>query len=65
VPAPGDSVDVDGLRLTVESTDGRRVGKVLVTRMLDKQEPPPENGENPDARPARPARKTASAKTRR
>jgi putative hemolysin len=36
VPAPGDSIDVDGLRLTVESTDGRRVGKVLVTRRLDK-----------------------------
>jgi putative hemolysin len=32
VPSPGDEVLVDGLRLTVESTDGRRVGKVLVTR---------------------------------
>jgi putative hemolysin len=32
VPAPGDEVDVDGLHLTVESTDGRRVGKVLVAR---------------------------------
>jgi CBS domain containing-hemolysin-like protein len=32
VPSPGDSVDVDGLRLTVESTDGRRVGKVLAIR---------------------------------
>jgi putative hemolysin len=32
VPAPGDQVEVDGLRLTVESTDGRRVGKVLVVR---------------------------------
>ena len=31
VPAPGDSIEVDGLRLTVETTDGRRVGKVLVT----------------------------------
>jgi putative hemolysin len=39
VPAPGDSVDVDGLRLTVESTDGRRVGKVLVTRQLKGDEP--------------------------
>jgi CBS domain containing-hemolysin-like protein len=37
VPAPGDSIEVDGLRLTVESTDGRRVGKVLVTRRLDDQ----------------------------
>jgi putative hemolysin len=32
VPSPGDEVDVDGLHLTVESTDGRRVGKVLVVR---------------------------------
>jgi len=32
VPSPGDQVVVDGLRLTVESTDGRRVGKVLVVR---------------------------------
>ncbi len=32
VPSPGDRVDVDGLILTVESTDGRRVGKVLVVR---------------------------------
>ena len=30
VPQPGDEVQVDGLRLTVETTDGRRVGKVLV-----------------------------------
>jgi magnesium and cobalt exporter, CNNM family len=32
VPAPGDAIEVEGLRLTVESTDGRRVGKVLVVR---------------------------------
>jgi putative hemolysin len=32
VPAVGDTVEVDGLTLTVESTDGRRVGKVLVVR---------------------------------
>jgi putative hemolysin len=32
VPSPCDRVDVDGLTLTVESTDGRRVGKVLVVR---------------------------------
>jgi putative hemolysin len=32
VPTPGDQIDVDGLSLTVESTDGRRVGKVLVVR---------------------------------
>ncbi len=32
VPKPGDQVAVNGLTLTVESTDGRRVGKVLVVR---------------------------------
>ena len=36
VPVPGDEVQVDGLLLTVESTDGRRVAKVLVRR----REPP-------------------------
>ena len=45
VPAPGDTVDVDGLRLTVETTDGRRVGKVLVTRLVEHQPRPPESGE--------------------
>jgi CBS domain containing-hemolysin-like protein len=37
----GDTVEVDGLTLTVESTDGRRVGKVLVVRRLKEDE----NGE--------------------
>ncbi len=32
VPKPGDQVALDGLTLTVESTDGRRVSKVLVVR---------------------------------
>jgi putative hemolysin len=32
VPKPGDRVEVDSLTLTVETTDGRRVGKVLVAR---------------------------------
>ncbi len=32
VPKPGDQVLVDGLTITVETTDGRRVGKVLVVR---------------------------------
>jgi putative hemolysin len=32
VPNVGDMVEVDGLTLTVESTDGRRVGKLLVVR---------------------------------
>jgi Hemolysins and related proteins containing CBS domains len=35
VPKPGDQVVVDGLTLTVETTDGRRVGKVLVVRDRD------------------------------
>jgi putative hemolysin len=40
VPSPGDVVEVEGLQLTVESTDGRRVGKVLVVRKR-----PEEDGE--------------------
>ena len=32
VPAPGDRIEVDGLALTVEAVDGRRVDKVLVVR---------------------------------
>jgi putative hemolysin len=32
VPQPGDEVRLDGLRLTVETTDGRRVAKVLAVR---------------------------------
>jgi putative hemolysin len=32
VPAPGDRVEIPGMTLTVESTDGRRVGRVLVVR---------------------------------
>ena len=32
IPKQGDVISVDGLSLTVESTDGRRVGKVLVVR---------------------------------
>ncbi|MEZ0239952.1 MAG: hemolysin family protein [Chloroflexota bacterium] len=32
VPSPGDRVELDGISLTVETTDGRRVGKVLVVR---------------------------------
>ncbi len=35
VPTPGDRVEVAGLTLTVESTDGRRVGKVLAVRRRD------------------------------
>jgi CBS domain containing-hemolysin-like protein len=32
VPVPGDQVSVDGLLLTVETTAGRRVGKVLAVK---------------------------------
>ena len=32
VPKPGDVILIDGLTLTVETTDGRRVGKVLAVR---------------------------------
>ncbi|MFH0750857.1 MAG: hemolysin family protein [Chloroflexota bacterium] len=32
VPKPGDVVELKGVTITVESTDGRRVSKVLVTR---------------------------------
>jgi putative hemolysin len=46
VPSPGDRVDVDGLQLTVETTDGRRVGKVLVTRQIDR---PPHEPDDSDA----------------
>ena len=69
VPAPGDSIEVDGLRLTVESTDGRRVGKVLVTRRRDntadgEAEDPSENEEAP-ARPSRPVPKRGAARPKR
>ena len=43
VPKPGDQVDVDGRKLTVETTDGRRVGKVLVVR--DREAGQPEDDE--------------------
>ncbi len=39
VPAPGDRIDLDGLSLTVETTDGRRVGKVLVVRHPEADRP--------------------------
>ena len=39
VPKPGDQVKVDGLTLTVESTDGRRVSKVLVVRARNPDRP--------------------------
>jgi putative hemolysin len=39
VPKPGDQVVVDGLTLTVETTDGRRVGKVLAVRQREDEGP--------------------------
>jgi len=45
VPAVGDTVEVDGLTLTVESTDGRRVGKVLVVRRRDEGDESPDDGD--------------------
>jgi CBS domain containing-hemolysin-like protein len=38
VPTVGDVVEVDGLTLTVETTDGRRVGKVLVVKKTADEE---------------------------
>jgi putative hemolysin len=63
VPSPGDSIEVDSLRLTVETTDGRRVGKVLVTRMIEKPPQAGDNGAQADARPTRGTR-GANAKAR-
>jgi putative hemolysin len=48
VPSPGDQVDVDGLQLTVESTDGRRVGKVLVVRRPAENDHEPRPDEDGD-----------------
>ena len=43
VPKPGDQVVVDSLTLTVETTDGRRVGKVLA--VLERERDGPEDDE--------------------
>ncbi|HEU4671430.1 MAG TPA: hemolysin family protein [Candidatus Limnocylindrales bacterium] len=45
VPNPGDHIQVNGLVLTVESTDGRRVGKVLATRERADEEGQPAEAE--------------------
>jgi putative hemolysin len=45
VPKPGDQVQVDGLTLTVETTDGRRVGKVLVVRERNEDQPHDDEGD--------------------
>ncbi len=46
VPNVGDTVEVDALTLTVESTDGRRVGKVLVVQHRDDDGKAAEAAEN-------------------
>ncbi len=43
VPSPGDRVELPGVTLTVESTDGRRVGKVLVTHHPEERPPDDED----------------------
>ena len=48
VPSPGDQIDVNGLTLTVETTDGRRVGKVLVVRRRAGDEEGPRPDEDGD-----------------
>ena len=48
VPSPGDQIDVNGLTLTVESTDGRRVGKVLVVRRGHDEDDEPRPDEDGD-----------------
>ena len=65
VPAPGDTVEVDGLRLVVETTDGRRVGKVLVTRQLERPPRPASSGDGEPAVAQRAARKAAASKPKR
>jgi putative hemolysin len=70
VPAPGDSIEVDGLRLTVESTDGRRVGKVLVTRKVGDDGKADQDGAEAKALPPRRGERRGSssrgsAKTKR
>jgi CBS domain containing-hemolysin-like protein len=47
-PSPGDVVEVDGLQLTVESTDGRRVSKVLVVRKRPEEDGEPRPDEDGD-----------------
>jgi putative hemolysin len=45
VPKAGDVVEMDGVRMTVESTDGRRVAKVMVVRSRPTQDDAPADDE--------------------
>jgi putative hemolysin len=45
VPKPGDVVEMHGVRMTVESTDGRRVAKVMVVRSRPTQDDAPQDDE--------------------
>ena len=68
VPSPGDTVDVEDLRLTVETTDGRRVGKVLVTRQVERSPHPTDNGGGDGSEPSgrgQRTRKPAGTKSKR
>jgi CBS domain containing-hemolysin-like protein len=46
VPKPGDEVRLNGLKLTVETTDGRRVGKVLAVRQRDPDDDSADDGDD-------------------
>ena len=69
VPSPGDTVEVDGLRLKVETTDGRRVGKVLVTRRVERsaleEGGPPDGDDGTDRNPRSTRARTAGTRTKR
>jgi CBS domain containing-hemolysin-like protein len=47
VPTEGESVDLDGLTITVERVQGRRVGKVVIARRDDEPEPSGPGGDGP------------------
>ncbi|MBV8960835.1 MAG: hypothetical protein JO087_18895, partial [Actinobacteria bacterium] len=42
VPTEGESVDVDGLRLTAEKVQGRRINRVRVTKLPPRVHEPEE-----------------------
>jgi CBS domain containing-hemolysin-like protein len=47
VPTEGESVDLDGLTITVERVQGRRVGKVVIARRDDEPDPSGPGGDGP------------------
>ncbi|MCW2700520.1 MAG: hypothetical protein JWQ45_2055 [Blastococcus sp.] len=54
LPTPGDSVDVDGVRLTVETVEGRRIARIRAVRA-------PVRGDGADVAPAEPDRQEVPA----